>query len=71
MSVTIKAGQDVQPGDHIQLEGGEFARVTELVRAPIRMVDEAGNRLRGLRWGYLAGGGHVTIAADDEVRVRA
>jgi hypothetical protein len=68
-AATTKPGKDVEPGDRIQLEDGSFARVTELVRAPVRMVDEDGKPIRGLRWAYLQGGGHATIAADDVVTV--
>lgn len=71
MKTKTKAGRDVQPGDHVQLADDSFARVTDLVRAPMRMVDDAGRPIRGLRWAHLAGGGHTTIAADDEVTVRA
>ena len=34
MKTITKAGRDVEPGDHIQLEDGGFAKVTELARAP-------------------------------------
>ena len=70
MSDLTKLGRDVETGDHIQLEDGRFVRITELVRAPIRMEDPHGKPIPGLRWGYLAGGGHVTIAADDEVTIK-
>jgi hypothetical protein len=68
---TTKAGRDIVPGDELLLEDGRLARVTELVRAPMRMVDEDGAPIRGLRWAYLSVGGHTTIAADDEITVRA
>jgi hypothetical protein len=70
-STKIKLGKEIEPGDQLLLEDGRFARVNELVRAPIRMVDEGGQPIRGLRWAYLSVGGHTTIAADAEITVRA
>lgn len=67
----IKLGKDIESGDQLLLEDGRFARVNELVRAPMRMVDEDGKLIRGLRWAYLSVGGHTTIAAEDEITVRA
>jgi hypothetical protein len=68
---TTKPGRDIEPGDHLLLDDERFARVTEIVRAPIRMVDEDGKPIKGLRWAYLSIGGHATIAADDVVTVKA
>lgn len=70
-TTTTKRGRDILPGDRVQLEDGTFAKIAQIVRAPIRMVDEDGEPVRGLRWAYFANGGHTTIAADDEVTVRA
>jgi hypothetical protein len=71
LTTKIKLGKDIEPGDQLLLGDGRFARVDELVRAPIRMVDENDRPIRGLRWAYLSMGGHTTIAADDKVTVRA
>jgi hypothetical protein len=68
-----KRGAEIVPGDQLLLDDGRFAKVTELVKAPMHIQRDDGSFAPGVRWAYLANpvGGHATICADDTVTVKA